>query len=126
MTSAAGESDLVGAFSKEGLSSINVRQQLIFPTDEREKFKLQDKNPKKRPGSDADGEGSGMAVQELEADAASPSKKQKKQKVYFNSEKAMRTMPSKWALTCVAFSKEAGVLADNMDASLAHVQQIKK
>ena len=32
---------------------------------------------------------------------------------------------SKWALTCVSFSKEAGALADNMNASLAPVQQIK-
>ena len=68
MASAAGESDFVGAFSKEGLLSIDLRQQLILPTDERKK--LQEKDPEKHPGSDVDGED--LAVQELEAEAATP------------------------------------------------------
>ena len=41
--SAAGESDFVGAFSKEVLSSIDLRQQLILTATAREK--LQDKFP---------------------------------------------------------------------------------
>ena len=55
--------------------------------------------------------------------AATPSKK-KMQKVYFKSENVTANHVSKWTLTCVAFSKEGCVLADNMDASIAHVQQI--
>ena len=55
--------------------------------------------------------------------AATRSKK-KTQKVYLNSEKVTANHVSKWTSTCVAFSMEGCVLADNMDAFIAHVQQI--
>ena len=73
MVTSAGESDFVGAFSKEDLSSIDLRQQPTLPADEREKIKLQDKDPEKQSGSDIDGED--VTVQELEAEAATPSTK---------------------------------------------------
>ena len=62
VASAAGESDFVGAFSKEDLSSIDLRQQLILPATAREK--LQDKDPEHQPGSDV--EGADLAAQEMD------------------------------------------------------------
>ena len=64
--------------------------------------------------------GTDLAAQELEAEAATPSKK-KMQKLYFNSENVTANHVSKWTVTCVAFSKEGCVQADNMDTSIAHV-----
>ena len=88
--SAAGESDFVGAFSREDLSSTDSRQELIFPANGRKK--LQDKDSEHQPGSDVDGED--LAAQVLETEAATPSKN-KTQKVYFTSENVTANHVSK-------------------------------
>ena len=81
VASSAGESDFLGTSSKEGLSSIDMRQQPILPAADRKK--LQNNDPEKLPGSDVDGED--LAVQELETDAATATLSKKRYKVSFNA-----------------------------------------
>ena len=116
---AAGESEFVGAFSKEGLSSIDGHRRFSQLTSGR--------SARTRARTPRNSLLLMLTVRIWPTRRLRPRRRRRRRKkVYFNVEKITVNHVSKWALTCVVFSKEAGVLADNMDASLPHAQQIKK